>query len=134
METEEEADSMEEMDSKDKEEVLMDKGKGGKSKLQPKRTVPPPIQPSDSDSDIEIPDQDEEEVVKGKSKGKGKYKLISKKTVRAIQTSDSDADMELPEPDVQTGAGAGGSWRMRPANFAVGASIVAVYDKQWYLA
>jgi hypothetical protein len=109
VETEEEADSMDEMDSEDKE---------------------------DSDSDIEIPDQDEEEVVKGKSKGKGKYKLMPKKTVRAIQTSDSDSDIDLPEPDVpvQTHAGAGGSWWMRPANFAVGAFVVAVYDKQWYLA
>ncbi len=132
VETEEEADSMDEMDSEDKEEVVMDKGKG-KSKLQPKRTVRPPIQTSDSDYDIEIPDQDEEEVVKGKSKGKGKYKLMPKKTVRAIQTSDSDSEKDLPEPDVQTDSGAGGSWRMT-ASFAVGAFIVAVYDKQWYLA
>jgi hypothetical protein len=82
--------------------------------------------------DDEVNSGDDEEVVM--SKGMGKSKLKTKRTVLPIQTSDSDSEMELPEPAVLTDTGAGGSWRSRPANFEIGSFVVAVYDRQWYLA
>jgi len=72
---------------------------------------------------------------KGKGKGKGKAKANTRRPTLPLPISDSDMDDELPDLDSEpVDPAAGGSWRARPANFAVGSFVVAVFDKAWYVA